>query len=98
MDTEKTVKTDKPKWSNVITQLLGTEETKVIPLTQRPILSKKRHYEKDIDEAKIEQRAKKILSQERKSKAEIGKVIPSHETTDYEKRLRKVATKGGTIH
>ncbi|KAJ3018913.1 hypothetical protein HKX48_002560 [Thoreauomyces humboldtii] len=60
----------------------------------RPILAKQRHLERAIDNEKLEARARKIITAERKQKAEIGHVVPEHTTTDYEKKLRKVATRG----
>jgi hypothetical protein len=43
----------------------------------------------------LEAKALKLLSKDKKSKEETGRVIPDHSKTDYEKGLRKVATRGG---
>lgn len=61
------------------------------------MLSLKRKIEEEIDDAKLEAKAKKQLTAEKKEKKDIGKVIPTHITTDYEKSLRKIATRGGNI-
>ncbi|EGF78289.1 hypothetical protein BATDEDRAFT_35763 [Batrachochytrium dendrobatidis JAM81] len=60
----------------------------------RPILSKKRKIETDIDEEKLDAKARKVLSAERKAYNEKNRVIPDHTGIDYEKRLRKLATRG----
>ncbi|KAJ3305257.1 hypothetical protein HDV03_001855 [Kappamyces sp. JEL0829] len=77
------------KMASVISKILDTEAN-----AKRPVLSLKRKIEADIDEAKLVAKAKKLLSSEKKQKIDVGRVIPDHSTTDYEKKLRKVATRG----
>ncbi|KND02170.1 uncharacterized protein SPPG_02662 [Spizellomyces punctatus DAOM BR117] len=60
----------------------------------RPILAKQKHIERALDEQKLEAKARKIIAAEKKEKADVGRIIPDHTTTDYEKKLRKVATRG----
>ncbi|KAI9099934.1 Rrp15p-domain-containing protein [Phlyctochytrium arcticum] len=67
---------------------LGTKDE------HRPILAKQKHLERALDEEKLEAKARKIVSAERKRKINIGRLKPTHSTTDYEKQLRKVATRG----
>lgn len=62
---------------------------------QRPILAKQKHIERQLDNEKLEAKARKLIAAEKKQKADEGRIIPDHTTTDYEKRLRKVATRGG---
>ncbi|KAJ3260774.1 Molybdate-anion transporter [Boothiomyces macroporosus] len=78
------------KLSSVISKILETGVK-----TDRPVLSLKRKIEKDIDEEKLEERAKKLLSTDKKREKDIGRVIPDNTDLDYEKSLRKMATKGG---
>ncbi|KAJ1344991.1 hypothetical protein BSLG_000506 [Batrachochytrium salamandrivorans] len=61
---------------------------------QRPILSKKRTIEAEIDEEKLDAKARKVLSADRKARNEKGRVIPDHTTMTYEKKLKKLATRG----
>ena len=60
-------------------------------------MSLKRKIEEEIDDAKLEARAKKELSAAKRVKKDVGKVIPTHQSTDYEKSLKKLATRGGLI-
>ncbi|KAJ3161310.1 hypothetical protein HDU86_007092 [Geranomyces michiganensis] len=60
----------------------------------RPILAKQKHLEQAINNEKLEDKARRIITAEKKKKVEIGHVVPDHTTTDYEKKLRKVATRG----
>ncbi|KAI8909631.1 Rrp15p-domain-containing protein [Gorgonomyces haynaldii] len=76
------------KLSSVISKILDTEDTK------RPILSKKRNIEAEIDDAKLEAKAKRVLNAEKKLKMNAGHVVPTHANAGYEKMLRKTATKG----
>ncbi|KAJ3050096.1 hypothetical protein HK097_008919 [Rhizophlyctis rosea] len=80
------------KLANAIAKILSTD----VPTAdeQRPILAKEKHLERSIDEAKLDAKARKIIAAEKKKLADVGRVIPTHATTDYEKKLRKVATRG----
>lgn len=42
----------------------------------------------------MDYKARKILSAQKKAEKERGRVIPDYTTFDYEKKLRKVATRG----
>eukprot|EP00842_Homolaphlyctis_polyrhiza_P006340 jgi/Hompol1/6707/HPOL_001638-RA len=86
------------KLASTIAKLLApqpaVDEKTAKKLETRPILSKKRKIEKDIDDAKLEAKALKVLTANKKVKQEKGRVIPDHTTTDYEKQLRRLATRG----
>jgi hypothetical protein len=73
------------KLSSVISKIISSEQ---------PILAKKRKLETDIDEAKLEEKAKKLITSQRKLKKDVGRVKPTPETLTFEKQLKKVATKG----
>ncbi|KAI8588730.1 Rrp15p-domain-containing protein [Geranomyces variabilis] len=60
----------------------------------RPILAKQKHLEQAINNEKLEDKARRVITAEKKKKIEVGHVVPDHTTTDYEKKLRKVATRG----
>lgn len=50
--------------------------------------------ERKIEDEKLDYKARKILSAQKKQNKERGRVIPDFTTFEYEKRLRKVATRG----
>ncbi|KAI8908091.1 Rrp15p-domain-containing protein [Powellomyces hirtus] len=57
----------------------------------RPILAKQRH----LDNEKLEEEARRVITAEKKKKAEVGHTVPDHTITDYERKLReKVSTRG----
>jgi hypothetical protein len=51
--------------------------------------------ERAVDDQLLEAKAKKALSGEKKQKLEKGRVLPESAVNDFEKRLKKVATRGG---
>jgi hypothetical protein len=75
------------------TKKLSSVISKIISSNQ-PILAKKRKLEDDINEAKLEEKAKKFITSQRKLKKDVGRIKPSSETLTFEKQLKKVATKG----
>ncbi|KAJ3000499.1 hypothetical protein HDV02_005364 [Globomyces sp. JEL0801] len=77
------------KLASIIGKILDTK----IP-TNRPVLSLKRKIETDIDDAKLEEKARKLMTKEKKVQKDIGRLIPDNTTLDYEKKLRKTATRG----
>ncbi|KAI8818359.1 Rrp15p-domain-containing protein [Fimicolochytrium jonesii] len=86
------VKSKSSKMANAIGKILAADLGGKD--AQRPILAKQKHIERQIDNDKLEAKARKIISAERKQKADVGHVTLDHSTTDYEKRLKKVATRG----
>ena len=77
------------KMANAISKILSSTDT------NQPILSQNKGLEKAIDDEKLEGKAKRILAAQRKELDHLARVIPTHEGTDYEKKLRKVGTRGG---
>ncbi|KAJ3415970.1 hypothetical protein HDV05_003567 [Chytridiales sp. JEL 0842] len=61
---------------------------------EKPILAQHKGIEKELDEKKLEAKAKKALAGEKKAKFEVGRIKPEAPSDDFEKRLRKVATRG----
>ncbi|KAJ1679206.1 pre-60S ribosomal particles component, partial [Spiromyces aspiralis] len=59
-----------------------------------PIMAKNRATEKRIEEEKLEYKAKKALAAEKRARLSKDRVIPDMTNFEYEKRLRKVATRG----
>ncbi|KAJ2374286.1 hypothetical protein GGI05_007316 [Coemansia sp. RSA 2603] len=59
-----------------------------------PIMAKDKTRENQIKEELLEYRARKALTAERKMHREKDRVIPTMENFDYERKLRKVATRG----
>ncbi|TPX56414.1 hypothetical protein PhCBS80983_g04541 [Powellomyces hirtus] len=59
--------------------------------SSRPILAKQKH----LDNEKLEEEARRVITAEKKKKAEVGHTVPDHTITDYERKLReKVSTRG----
>lgn len=57
-------------------------------------MARSKGTERKIEDEKLEHRARKKLTAERKALKEKGRVIPDYTNFDYEKGLRKVATRG----
>jgi predicted DNA-binding antitoxin AbrB/MazE fold protein len=79
----------KSKLSSVISKILTTKANQ-----KRPVLSLKRKIEIDLDDKKLEEKAKKKISQDKKEHLEIGRVYPTNDTLPYEKSLKKIGTRG----
>lgn len=62
---------------------------------QQPILARSKGAERKIEDEKLEYKARKVLAAEKKALASKDRVVPDYTTMDYEKKLRKVATRGG---
>ncbi|KAI9270842.1 Rrp15p-domain-containing protein [Sporodiniella umbellata] len=60
----------------------------------QPILARSKNVERKIEDEKLDYKARKILSAQKKAEKERGRIIPDYTTFDYEKKLRKVATRG----
>ncbi|KAI8810939.1 Rrp15p-domain-containing protein [Cladochytrium replicatum] len=61
---------------------------------EKPILSKRKSITRQIENAALEKKARKALADEKKEKQDKDRVVPDVTTMDYEKRLRKIATRG----
>jgi hypothetical protein len=62
---------------------------------QQPILARSKGAERKIEDEKLEYKARKVLAAEKKALASKDRVVPDYTTMEYEKKLRKVATRGG---
>ncbi|KAG0292168.1 Glu-AdT subunit A [Dissophora globulifera] len=60
----------------------------------QPILARSRGAERKIEEAKIETKARKAITIEKRRLANKDRVKPEYTGMEYEKKLRKVATRG----
>ncbi|KAJ8658868.1 hypothetical protein O0I10_005250 [Lichtheimia ornata] len=88
----KAKKQSKEAFSDAMTKILasqlkGTDK-------KQPIMARSKGTERKIEEEKLEYKARKVLAAEKKALKEKGHVIPDYTTFEYEKRLRKVATRG----
>lgn len=68
--------------------------TNPTPKKKQPILARSKGLERKLEDEKLDYKARKIMSAEKKALKEKGRVIPDFTTFEYEKRLRKVATRG----
>ncbi|CAB4374359.1 unnamed protein product [Rhizophagus irregularis] len=67
----------------------------VKPIYQNtPVLSRSKGIEREIDEAKLEYKARKAMTLEKKKLASKDRVKTDFATFDHERKLRKLATKG----
>ncbi|KAJ2003151.1 pre-60S ribosomal particles component [Coemansia thaxteri] len=78
------------EFSNILSSILGQDT----PDTTAPIMAKDRTREKQIKEEILNYRARKALIEEKRSLLNKDRVIPTLENFDYERQLRKVATRG----
>src|SRR2546423_1722408 len=60
-----------------------------------PVLSRSKGIEREIDEAKLEYRARRAINMEKKKLASKDRVKADLAPIDYERKLRKLATRGG---
>lgn len=92
---------DKPKkgsaqaFSEAMTNILGSTLTGGD--RKKPILARSKGVERKIEDEKLEYKARKMLTAEKKKLKNQGRVIPDYTSFEYEKRLRKVATRGGKL-
>ncbi|RIA87374.1 Rrp15p-domain-containing protein [Glomus cerebriforme] len=64
------------------------------PVNQTPVLSRSKGIEREIDEAKLEYKARRAISMEKKKLASKDRVKADLTSIDYERKLRKLATRG----
>lgn len=81
--------------AEAMSKILGSSLRKADVST--PILARSRGAERKIEEEKMEAKARKAISNEKKRLANRDRVKPDYTGMEYEKKLRKVATRGG-IH
>ena len=80
------------KMGSLLQKILETGDDK------KPVLSLKRKYEQDLDNQKLEVKAKKLLKLSKREKSDVSRVIPDYSTMVHEKDLKKIATRGGKLH
>ncbi|GAA5814472.1 hypothetical protein MFLAVUS_007969 [Mucor flavus] len=79
-------------FSEAMTKILGSTLTGSDK--RQPILARSKGLERKLEDEKLDYKARKIISAEKKALKEKGRIIPDFTTFEYEKRLRKVATRG----
>ncbi|KAJ1853355.1 pre-60S ribosomal particles component [Coemansia sp. RSA 1722] len=81
---------DAEEFSNILSAILDQDARD----QSAPIMAKDKTRENQIKEEKLEYRARKALAAERKALKDKDRIVPTLENFDYERKLRKVATKG----
>ncbi|KAJ2835837.1 pre-60S ribosomal particles component [Coemansia sp. 'formosensis'] len=81
---------DAEEFSSILTAILAQDSRD----TNAPIMAKDRTRENQIREELISYRARKALVDEKRQLLNKDRVIPTLENFDYERKLRKVATRG----
>ncbi|PHZ14100.1 Rrp15p-domain-containing protein [Rhizopus microsporus ATCC 52813] len=89
---KKTKKYSAEAFSDAMTKILASSLTGADK--KQPILARSKGVERKIEDEKLDYKAQKILSVQKKAAKEKGRVIPDYTSFEYEKRLRKVATRG----
>ncbi|KAJ2618351.1 pre-60S ribosomal particles component [Coemansia sp. RSA 1694] len=89
-NTQRGKTTDAEEFSSVLTAILNQDSRD----TNAPIMAKDRTRENQIKEELISYKARKALVDEKRMLLNKDRVIPTLENFDYEKKLRKVATRG----
>ncbi|RUS20655.1 Rrp15p-domain-containing protein [Endogone sp. FLAS-F59071] len=83
---------DPESFANAMSKILGSH-LKAHDKAQ-PILVRSKGVERKIEEEKLEYKARKELTAEKRRLAAKDRVVPDGSTIEYEKKLRKVATRG----
>ncbi|KAF9297909.1 Trimeric GatFAB AmidoTransferase(AdT) complex subunit [Mortierella antarctica] len=78
--------------AEAMSKILGSTLRKADAST--PILARSRGAERKLEEEKMEAKAKKAITNEKKRLANKDRVKPDYTGMEYEKKLRKVATRG----
>ncbi|KAL0084067.1 Rrp15p-domain-containing protein [Phycomyces blakesleeanus] len=61
---------------------------------KQPILARSKGTERKIEDERLDHKARKVLSAEKRALKAQGRVVPDFTNMEYEKALRKVATRG----
>ncbi|KAG0245900.1 Rrp15p-domain-containing protein [Mortierella sp. GBAus27b] len=85
-------KNTEEKMAEAMSRILGSSLRKAD--ADMPILAKSRGVERKLEEEKLEAKARKAISNEKKRLANKDRVKPDYTGMEYEKKLRKVATRG----
>ncbi|KAI1317114.1 hypothetical protein EDD11_009001 [Mortierella claussenii] len=78
--------------AEAMSKILGSTLRKADAST--PILARSRGVERKLEEEKMEAKAKKAITNEKRRMANRDRVKPEYTGMEYEKKLRKVATRG----
>ncbi|KAK3828956.1 MAG: Rrp15p-domain-containing protein [Benniella sp.] len=78
--------------AEAMSKILGSTLRKADAST--PILARSRGVERKLEEEKMEAKARKAINSEKKRLANKDRVKPDYTGMEYEKKLRKVATRG----
>ncbi|KAJ1642490.1 pre-60S ribosomal particles component [Coemansia erecta] len=81
---------DAEEFSNILSSILDQDARN----ESAPIMAKDKTRENQIKEEQLEYRARKALTAERKALKDKDRIVPTMENFDYERKLRKIATKG----
>ncbi|KAF9911387.1 Trimeric GatFAB AmidoTransferase(AdT) complex subunit [Linnemannia zychae] len=92
MPTKASKKHTEENMAEAMSKILGSSLRKADAST--PILARSRGAERKIEEEKMEAKARKAISNEKKRLANRDRVKPDYTGMEYEKKLRKVATRG----
>ncbi|SAL95214.1 hypothetical protein [Absidia glauca] len=79
-------------FSEAMTNILGSTLTGTD--RKQPILARSKGTERKLEDEKLEYKTRKMLAAEKKKLKSQGRVIPDYTSFEYEKRLRKVSTRG----
>ncbi|RKP38493.1 Rrp15p-domain-containing protein, partial [Dimargaris cristalligena] len=79
-------------FASAINHILGTKLT--THDRKAPIMVRNRGVERKLNEHKLEDAARRVLSLERRKMASRDRVVADFSNAEYEKSLRKVATRG----
>ncbi|KAG1057398.1 hypothetical protein G6F46_000716 [Rhizopus delemar] len=99
-DEDELQRSDKPRKKKYSAEAFSSAMTNILASSltgadkKQPILARSKGVERKIEDEKLDYKARKILSAQKKAEKERGRVIPDYTTFDYEKKLRKVATRG----
>jgi len=82
--------------AEVMSKILGSTLRKAD--ANQPILARSRGAERKLEEEKMESKARKAITNEKRRLASKDRVKPEFTGMEYEKKLRKVATRGGKFN
>ncbi|KAF0345967.1 Rrp15p-domain-containing protein [Gigaspora margarita] len=93
---QKRKKTSKASTSDFAAAINKILSSSVKPADRNiPILSRSKGIERRIDDAKLEYRARKAINIEKKKLADKDRIKEDFTAIETERRLRKIATRGG---
>ncbi|CAO3591089.1 unnamed protein product [Absidia cylindrospora] len=84
--------TSSEAFSEAMTNILGSNLTG--SARKQPILARSKGTERKIEDEKLEYKTRKMMAAEKKKAKDQGRIIPDYTSFEYEKRLRKVSTRG----